>query len=329
VLTWYLETADAADRVLAPHRPHVLPDDQIADARVPRFDSYEHALAWCEAELAALASAVRLAAEEHEYGLAWQLPTALFGFYRLRRSWQDWLDQQRIGLDAALKLGEERGEAWIFNGLGITYTTLGRYDEAHQCFTRSLEIRRRRGDRAGESYTLNNLGEYYRHTGQMDRAIACYEQDQRICQELSDWYGASIGLNNLGKAQLAIGRAVDALASQQTALRLCRMVGDLTCEGEILDDLGHVYRRLGRGEDAIRNYDLAIATYLRAGCDIAAADTMSTIASLLYEEGRVAEALQRAREATGLLDSPAAASADGLGDRIRRQLAAYSDTNLV
>jgi tetratricopeptide (TPR) repeat protein len=315
VLGWYLRAATQADHLLVPHRLRNADRDSTM-----MFDSHEQALSWCDTERAALASAVRMAAAMREHATAWQLAHVLFGYHRLRHSWQEWLCQLRIGLAAAREVADEEAEARILNCMGAAHSNVDQHGQAHDCFSQALLIHQRRGDRGGQSSTLNNLGELYRLTGRYDRAIVCYEQDRVICQELADVYGQSICLNNLGKAQLAIGQAAEALASQREALHLCGNHHDRHAKAEIFDDLGNVYRRLGQHADALRHYGLAVETYRGIGCNVAAASTLVTIVEVLIELDRSAEAQSHAVQALSIIDNPATASAGPLPQRLRLRL---------
>ncbi|MBB4906241.1 hypothetical protein [Actinophytocola algeriensis] len=85
LLTWYLHTANAAQRVLLPELPPIELDDPVG--RVPEFENFAEALSWYDAERANLLAAVRQAAAGDHHDIGWRLPMALLGFFNLRRAW--------------------------------------------------------------------------------------------------------------------------------------------------------------------------------------------------------------------------------------------------
>ena len=109
--SWYLHTAEAADRVLIPRRqrpPLGVPGPGIEPLA---FASYEEAFDWCETERVNLAAAIQHAAAAGNDVIAWQLPAALGAYLKLSRRWDDWTATHRTGLAAARRLADRAAEA--------------------------------------------------------------------------------------------------------------------------------------------------------------------------------------------------------------------------
>jgi tetratricopeptide (TPR) repeat protein len=281
---WYLRHADRADRFLAPNRTHVLPDELRADLDVAIPD-YEHAMAWYHDEHANLAAAVHSAAAYVHNGLAWQLPLAAYGYYRISHNWREWFDLQQVALTAARADGSESAEAWALNAVGIAHTSLRQDVEAAAAFEESLAIRRRIGDRAGEGQVLNNLSELTRRLGRYADAIGYARADHTICRELGDTYGEAISLNNLGKALLGADRAGEALVAHRRALVLCNEIDERHVAAEIFYDLGETYRRLGTLSEAVRHYQAAVDVCRSVGDTVTMAWALLGLGELATERG--------------------------------------------
>jgi tetratricopeptide (TPR) repeat protein len=72
-------------------------------------------------------------------------------------------------------------EFWrALNGLGMSYTGLGRLKEAVQSFTQALSVARKLGDKVGICNVWNNVGVVYHDAGWFDSAARCY----RLATEL-------------------------------------------------------------------------------------------------------------------------------------------------
>ncbi len=72
-------------------------------------------------------------------------------------------------------------ELWRgFNGLGMSYTGLGRHRDAVQAFTEALRVARKLGDQVGICNVWNNIGVVYHNAGCFDAAAQCYALATRL-----------------------------------------------------------------------------------------------------------------------------------------------------
>jgi tetratricopeptide (TPR) repeat protein len=327
VLTWYLQTADAAGRVLAPQRPRGALNLEDAVHEPFTFGTHDAALRWCEAERTNLVGAVQQAAEHGAHDIAWRLPVVLWDFFNLRKYWGDWITTSQIGLDSARQIGDRYGEAamlhtlgnvyydlrrfddaidyyrrawtirqeigdrygesWTLNNLGTAYQELRRFDAAVEHYQRALVIRREIGDRWGQGWTLNNLGEAYQRLQQVDTAIGYYQQALGSFHEISDRYGEGFTLDNLGLAYGTRSQFEEAIYSCQRALDIRREIGDRWGEGWTLNNLGTAYRELGRFEEAIEHYERALEIRREIGDRWGEGWTLDNLGTALHYTHRV------------------------------------------
>lgn len=318
LLGWYLRGADAANRLLAPHRRSLPYRAEDWPVELPPLGGYDEAMAWCETEHVGLLAAVRLAMEQRHDDVAWQLPIAMFSFFETRRTWLPWLDVLLLGRAAAGRLGDAGGEAWVNNGVGIVYTVLGDLPAARRHYEEALAIRERLGDEPGVAEIFNNLGESYRYAGDLSRAIDYYHRDLEICQRLGDRHGESVSLNNIGKAQHGLGLLGEALASQQEALAASRSTGDPHCEAEILSDLGEIRRSLHDFAGATRDYQRSGTLYDRLGDSVGGLTALVARAELAGVCGDHDEARRLMRQAHQRPDGVEEPVATELRERLAR-----------
>ncbi|HMC07739.1 MAG TPA: NB-ARC domain-containing protein, partial [Actinomycetota bacterium] len=132
MLSWYLQGASAADRVLAPGRRGLL-RVRKGDRAGSLFSTPAQAGAWLDAEWSNLMVATRQAAGFGLHEIAWQIPDALYGFASLRRRWIDWRDACLVGRVAAGKALDLQAEAWMLTDVGVACRGLRRLDEAIDC----------------------------------------------------------------------------------------------------------------------------------------------------------------------------------------------------
>ena len=290
MLTWYLHTADAADRILAPNRRHLQLEPPEPACRPLAFTSYSRALAWCDAEHANLAAATVLAADAGQHAMAWGIPAALWSFYTLRKPWDEWIASSRIGLAAARHLHDRHGEAATLNSLALAYYDLRRFPEALDHCQQVLAITREAGDRQGEGASVINLGTMYMRLHRLDEALRCYEQSLVICREIADRYREALALNNMGEVYSELGRCEQALGCFRQALTVWHEIGDKYGEADSLHNCGDVSGALGRPDDAQLSYQRALALRREIGDRLGEATTLHRLGGLWDAAGQAVKA---------------------------------------
>jgi hypothetical protein len=93
---------------------------------------------WFASEYPALISCVQSAYDAGEFSTAWELSCYLAHFFEFRSQWDAWEKTHLIGMNAALELGDEYGEACIRRGLGAMYVYRGLWDAARSHFDLAL-----------------------------------------------------------------------------------------------------------------------------------------------------------------------------------------------
>ena len=258
VLAWYLHTAAAASRILAPRTPFPLaaPPPGITPLH---FHGQGQALAWFEAERASIVAATRQAADSQHHHIAWQLPAASWDFFYRRRHLTDWITVSTIGLASARRTGDRYGQAWSLHSLGDAARESGRPEEATGHYRQALAIRREIGDRQGERWTPGNLGPCHEDQQHLTRALACYRQAAAAQRDAGDSWGLGISLTNIGETSHNLGRLQEALAACQEALPLHRQIGDQHSEAWTMNNLAAIYQHLHRWHDATVHCRQALA----------------------------------------------------------------------
>lgn len=294
LLSWYLHTADAAARVLAPHIQRIPLPPTEPDVRPVEFQTYDEAMEWCDTERVNLVAAVHQAACHGMHAYAWRLAFVLRRFFRLGKHWADWiatyqvavtsaaLDGNRAGLGLILnsfgepytdlgqlttaiahrekaaaiqhEIGDRQDEAITLANLGVNYGMLGHLEKSLSYLLRSLAIVREAGNRYYESVTLENIGDNMRRLGRYDEAISYLEQALAIYRDNDDGYNQGSALNVIGELHLDRRQYDSAARCYQQALRYCRSVQDRGGEASSLDGLGNALLRLGRPNAARRSW---------------------------------------------------------------------------
>ena len=295
VLTWYLHTGDAADRILDPHRRRVpLDDPEVAEVVCSplEFTTYGQALDWCEAERANLVAAIRHATEADEHVIAWKLPLALWSFFNLRKHWADLIATYRVGLAAAAHLHDRRGESWTLSALGMVYLDLRQYEEAADQFRRALPICQEIDDQWCEALARVGLGAAYLYLGQYKEALGHSQHALHIFQEIDDPWGQTLTLLNIGVIHRKLQHFEDALDYFQRTLTVVRPIRHQSGEAMALHNIGDTYRDRWRFEDALGYFQQACTTYREIGDRWGEAHTLRSIGDTLQKLNQVAAAAE-------------------------------------
>jgi DNA-binding SARP family transcriptional activator len=225
LLTWYLHTADAADRIIAVRSGRVSPGRAIALGTPLSFSTYREALSWFETERANLVAAISGAADSGLYSTAWKLPLTLWGFLSQRAYWLDWITTHMVGLAAARRLRHLRGQALNLTGMCVPLQSLRRFDEAAGNSSQALAIFTSIGDQWGEAMSLTHLGNAYHGAGRFAEAIKHSSQALAIFTSIGDRYGEARALEKVGTALSASGRLATASEFWQRSLAILEDLG--------------------------------------------------------------------------------------------------------
>ncbi len=302
VLTWYLHTGDAADRILNPHRRRVPLDHPEVPCSPLEFTTYGQALDWCEAERANLVVAIRRAAETDEHIIAWKLPLALLSFFTLRKHWADLIATHGIGLAAAAHLHDRRGEAWSWGGLGIAYLDLRQYKEALECYQHALHICQEIDDPWGEAIALLGLGRAHLHLGQYEEALGHSRYALHICQEIDDPWGETFALLNIGAIHRKLQQFEDALDYFQRILIVVLPIRHQSGEAMALHNLGDTFRDLQRFTDALEYFQRACTIYRQISDRWGEAQTLRNIGDTLQKLNQMEAAAEYWRQALPIFE---------------------------
>ncbi|MGH3718036.1 MAG: ATP-binding protein [Pseudonocardiaceae bacterium] len=302
VLTWYLHTGDAADRILNPHRRRV-PLDQPAVACSPlEFTDYGQALDWCEAERANLVAAIHQAAETDEHVIACRLPYALWGFFNLRKHLADLIVTHNIGLTAAQHLHDRKAEAWTLGGIGMAYLHLRQHQEAFDHFQHALPICREISDQWAEAIALTGLAAACFYLGRYEEAFGYIQQELPIRQEIDDPWSETFALVNLGAAHRRLRNFDDALDYFQRALTVVRLAHYQWGEATVLHNLGATYRDLARFEDALEYFQQARVAYREISDRWGEARALLNIGDILHKLNQTEAAATYWRQALPIFE---------------------------
>lgn len=177
----YLRRADAAARLLYPHKLRLPPPEDLARPEADRFKEHAQALAWLDDEAAGLAAAAKSASVDGPRPVAWLLADALRGYFEARRVTVDWLAVGHAAVTAAETEGNAVALAHSQLSLADAHATCHQHRAAITHYRRALSTSGsvRPTDRGVETWSvtfrtsvLNNVGAVTAKCGLPRRAAA-------------------------------------------------------------------------------------------------------------------------------------------------------------
>jgi tetratricopeptide (TPR) repeat protein len=163
------------------------------------------------------------------------------------------------------ELGKRNYESESLLSLGTLAYERGEYEEARRLFGDGLIIARDAGDKNLQAHHLNHLGMIARDTGELDAALKYTEEASAISNESSDKVV-------IGSVRFALGRLAQvakdfpkARAYYEEALDIFTEVGDLPNSGMTLAQISLLDEEEGKLEDAVNRARRAETIFMRTG----------------------------------------------------------------
>jgi tetratricopeptide (TPR) repeat protein/transcriptional regulator with XRE-family HTH domain len=326
LVDFFLHTAHAGDRHLAPQRPSIALEQSGSGPAQPLPDSAE-ALAWFDAEHASLLATHLTAAAHGWYTQVWQLAWTLNTFHNRRGHLHNQVAAWQLALTAAEHLADPAALAMANRWLGHAYGQTARPVEAVRHLHNALTLSERTGDTTNQAHTHHLLAHTWEEQGDDERALSHARQALDLYRTLGNPVWQAQGLNAVGWYQARLGHYGDARVSCQAALTVHRQHGYRDGEGGALDSLGYIAYHAGRHEEAITYYRHALTTYRDGGDTYTEAHTLDRLGhahAALEQHEQAGHAWRRAL----LLYRSQHRAADAA--RVERQLAGYTThTNLA
>lgn len=281
VLALYLGIADAADRLIAPHRNRMpLPDDVDA---VTCFTDAASALEWLDAEeptLVALARSAR-AHRHDEYG--WHLAHILRGYFFHARRCEPWIATHEDALECARRSGNRWWEATTHNNLGLAFAMRQDPDDASRHYEHALAIFDELGDDISASHTRGHQAWIHYLGGQYTDAVEKAQAALTVYQRNAMRRNAAIMMREIGSSLAALHLVEDAVDHLEPAIAEFRELGLGLDMSMALNSLAEIRLRSDPADAAAR-FREARATARSCGSHIEEARALrglGTAASLL------------------------------------------------
>ncbi|MFI9832912.1 AfsR/SARP family transcriptional regulator [Streptomyces sp. NPDC051913] len=316
LLDHYVCTAHTADQVLEPYRPCIVPLTTGPGVSGVQFTDWADALTWFAAELPALLTVLRQAADTAMDTHAWQLARGLATYLQRRGTAQDFLTSQHIGLAAARRSCDETGQAHAHVGLAHAHIRLRRLDEAHAHLEQALKLFGRTQDVVGQGDTRAAIAAARSLEGH-------YDTRDHLLQALEDFRtaghraGQARVLNNFGW-YYATQRDPRALTRSAEALSLLEGTGDGMLQAAAWDTYGYAHQQLGHHDQALDCFRRALELFQEVGDRFGEVATLTHLGDTHHATDEPEAAARAWREALDILEGFGQPGTDDLRARLGR-----------
>ncbi|GIF63908.1 hypothetical protein Ais01nite_19430 [Asanoa ishikariensis] len=248
----YLHTAEAAERLLRPHRHR----GSTATATVA-FDDQEQAMAWLAAERPVLLALLESASTGDTAAAA--LARAMTTY--LHRSLQPAvvLSVATSALRATERTGDAWGQADALRELGLALIQLDRHSEAADTLDAALERFRDLDDYVGTADTHLTLGWLADQQGRLSDSLDHDRQALALFVRAGDVAGQARALNAVGWDHSRLGSHAQALRHCRRAVRLHEQRNDTSGAARAHDSVGYALHHLGRYSEALTSFEGALS----------------------------------------------------------------------
>jgi DNA-binding SARP family transcriptional activator len=318
MLEHYLHTAHSAVVLMEPYFNSLDLAPAPAGVILAPLASAGEAQAWFATEHASLLAAVHLAADAGLDTITWQLAWAQSMFLLRNGSWNEQLMVQRIGLDAARRVGDQAGEAHLLHRLASGYAMAGRLDEADDLFRRALRQFQLIDDPANQAIILSSMTALAGRRQRPGDALKYSLRANDLFQLAGHRAGQALMLNDIGYAHALLGNYRQGLAYCHRALRATRELDARNWEAATWDSLGYIHHKLGDHRRATSCYQRAIERYQERADRFNEADTLISLGDVWLAIGQTDTAIGVWRQALTIFDEIGHPDREGVETRLAR-----------
>ncbi|MBQ0923142.1 tetratricopeptide repeat protein [Saccharopolyspora endophytica] len=311
-VTWYLDGAYAADRLVTPGRWYL---GERHDAGLP-FTTAVEALDWLELERLNLVLAQREAREQGWNDLTWCFGEAMWSLFVYRKHYGDWLETTRFAVEAAEAEQHVHAESRLRGQLGHALSNLHRFDEAEHELRAAARLAEVAGDPRGQATATSRLGILARQRAQPEEALESFRRALEIDLRVDDRRGAALRLRRIGETLSAMGRHGDAIAELSKSVDLMLALPDAGGAARVSTRLGEAFTAAGRPRHAVAPLMEALTVLREIGSDFYVAELLVALAAAHQAAGEIAQARTHLTEACELHEGIGGPHAEPLRRRL-------------
>ena len=200
------------------------------------------------------------------------------------------------------KFGSESGQAVEFNNLGWLYASLGDYEKAIEFYNKALEIFRKQGNQFRQGNTLGNIAANYADVGDFKKALEVNQEALKLRIAANNIEGEAVTYNNIASCYSHLNEKQKAVDYYNRSIEIHRKTNPRQL-ASALRNIGSVYRELGEMQKATECLNEALAITRRIGDQSGEAGTLSLLAQVERDQGKLLDAKLHVEAALASVES--------------------------
>lgn len=199
-------------------------------------------------------------------------------------------------------IGDQPGAAYSWNNLGTVYDRLDDNARALECYFKSLKIKEEIGDVEGQAGTLNNIGFAYEKLGDLANALEYYDRCSAYSEENGDGQTRATALMNSANVYVKMGNLQEGLKRHEDSLRIKRLIGDREGEATSLVNLGEAFLQHRNHAKASECFLACMKICRETGLRYLETETLNDLGTLALEQSEFERAEELFDRALTLAD---------------------------
>ncbi|MEO3815628.1 BTAD domain-containing putative transcriptional regulator [Plantactinospora sp. B24E8] len=291
--SWYAEAVTAAMEWVYPQLVRL----ETHAGRDGFFASGSDALAWLDVELPALVAVVRQTAKSADPALSWRITDQLRGYFLVRRHVDGWLPLAQVGLDAAVRAGDDVARTAMLISRGQALWSVGRDEEALSDCLAGERSAVTIGWTTAAAYLSHHIGWHHLEQGKLADADQWLRRALDLTEDDQLGHVRAVALNGLGVMRLCQGELRDAAELLNAALEINEATSRETSALANQGNLASALRQLGAEARASELLTKALAGYRKGANLRGELSTLDELSQLHRQRGDATGALEVARRA--------------------------------
>jgi two-component system sensor histidine kinase UhpB len=218
------------------------------------------------------------------------------------------------------KVGNQRGQSFVYQGLGNDYLKLEQWNKARSYFEKSLALKQQLNDRRGIMNAQGGIGDVSMELGDYTAAIRAFEASCTMAKEMSLVTEEANGVHQLAEAYRKLGNMEASKKYYRGAVKLAKQLDDKPWVASLEASLLQLEE--GKAKELVEAGLLkTLAQYSESGDRIAQANAHYNLAGFYSEQNDFRKAYQHLHLFAGLEDSTRGQSVDEQLRKLEEQYA--------
>jgi ATP/maltotriose-dependent transcriptional regulator MalT len=162
--------------------------------------------------------------------------------FTVNGNWDDAMDCYQKSLKLCEKLGDAQGLVRAYNGSGVIFFHKGNWQKAMELYEKGLEFAEIENDYYNSSKILSNISLIHWGNGDLQLAIELMRKSLFLSEKLNDRQGIARALNNLGIIYWEQGEHDEAITVYKKSLKISEELEDKQTIAILLNNIGEAYR---------------------------------------------------------------------------------------